>query len=96
MYHNYYIAPGAVPTLTVRVVNPSTVTVSWSQVPEDDANGLIQLYQVSISEYERQQLRNKTINASELLETTFTGLGKSPSLPETYPEVVLIFTCSWI
>ena len=52
------------------------VTVRWSPVIQEEANGEIQLYLVLLSLYGGAELNKTTVDASAVLEANFTGLGE--------------------
>ena len=69
-------APGVVSSLSITVVNTSQANVTWSPVPIERANGVIRLYTFSLSEFEGALLTNGTLNTTDRLEASFSGLGK--------------------
>ena len=72
----YSTAPGPVGSINVTVASPMEVTVSWAPVAWEEANGDIQFYHVILSRYEGPELNRILVNASGILRTQFSGLGK--------------------
>lgn len=73
---SYLAGPGPVPSLNFTVVSAQEITVKWSPVAEEDSNGVLVSYTITLAEYGGQQLANRSLNTSSILEATFTGLGQ--------------------
>lgn len=63
-------------SINVTVASPMEVAVSWAPVAWEEANGDIQFYHVILSRYEGPELNRILVNASGILQTQFSGLGK--------------------
>lgn len=70
---NCHLVPGPVSSLTLTVLNVSSITVLWSGVPVALANGIVQGYRVVLQEYQGEDIAERIINSSELV-TTFLNL----------------------
>ena len=71
------VAPGPVSVINTTILNSMEVTVRWSPVIQEEANGEIQLYLVLLSQYGGAELNRTIVDVSAVLEANFTGLGKS-------------------
>ena len=67
-------------TVNVNVLNTSTVQITWSPVPQEEANGIITYYFVFVSLYEGRELYNRNISVSSDLQVIVNGLGEFFSL----------------
>ena len=79
IYKYYYlplIVPGAVSVINTEVLNTSAVRITWSPVPQEEANGNITYYIVSVSLYEGRELYNRNISVSSDLQVIVNGLGE--------------------
>ena len=62
-------------TVDVNVLNTTAVNITWSPVPQEQANGNITHYIVSVSLYEGRELYNRNISVSSDLQVIVNGLG---------------------
>ena len=67
-------------TVDVNVLNRSTIQITWSPIPQEEANGNITHYIVSVSLYEGRELYNRKISVSSHLQVIVNGLCKHFSL----------------
>ena len=70
------IVPGTVSTINVNVLSVSTVQITWSPVPQEEANGNITHYIVSVSLYEGRELYNRNISVSSDLQVIVNELSE--------------------
>ena len=75
-----FIVPGAVATINVNVLNISTIQITWSPVAQEETNGNITHYIVSVSLYEGRELYNRDISVSNDLQVIVNGLGECFSI----------------
>ena len=71
-----FIVPGTVSTVNVNILNISTVRITWLPIPQEEANGNITHYIVSVSLYEGRELYNRNISVSSDLQVIVNGLGE--------------------
>ena len=76
--------PGTVSTINVNVLNTSTVQITWSPVPQEEANGNITHYIVSVSLYEGREIYNRDISVSSDLQVIVNGFGECFNLNYIY------------
>ena len=69
---SHHVAPGPVSSLTVTVLNISSIIVLWSPVPTHLTNGNVQGYTVVLQEYQGDVISKQVVNSSEL-EATFAN-----------------------
>ena len=62
--------------VNVNVLNISTIEITWSPVPQEEANGNITHYIVSVSLYEGRELYTRNISVSSDLQVIVNGLGE--------------------
>ena len=67
-------------TVNVNVLNISTIQITWLPVPQEEANGNITHYIVSVSLFEGRELYNRKISVSSHLHVIVNGLCKHFSL----------------
>ena len=79
-----FIVPGAVSTVNVNVLSVSTIEIKWSPVPQEEANGNITHYIVSVSLYEGRKLSTRNISVSSDLQVIVDGLSKYFNLNYIY------------
>ena len=77
-YYEHYLSsvPGAVSKIIIGVLNTSAVRITWSPVPQEEANGNITHYIVSVGLYEGRELYNRDIRVSSDLQVIVTGLSE--------------------
>ena len=73
-----FIVPGTISTINVNVLNTTTVYVqiTWLPVTQEEANGNITHYIVSVSLYEGRELYNRNISVFSDLQVIVNGLGE--------------------
>ena len=81
-----FIVPGAVATINVNVLNISTIQITWSPVAQEETNGNITHYIVSVSLYEGRELYNRDVSVSNDLQVIVNGLG------ECFSHISLVIT----
>ena len=74
-----FIVPGTLTTVNVNVLNTTTVQITWSPVPQEEANGNITHYIVFVSLYEGREY-NRNISVSSDLQVIVNGLSEFFSL----------------
>ena len=84
-----FIVPGTVSTVNVNVLNISTIEITWSPVPQEEANGNIIHYIVSVSLYEGRELYNRDISVSSDLQVIVNGFGECFNLNYIYLLVTI-------
>ena len=70
------IVPGTVSTINVNVLSVSTVQITWSPVKQEEANGNITHYIVSVGLYEGRELYNRNISVSSDLQVIVNELSE--------------------
>ena len=73
-------------TINVNVLNISTIQITWSPVPQEETNGNITHYIVSVSLYEERELYNRDVSVSSDLQVIVNGLG------ECFSHISLVIT----
>ena len=74
MHNVICIAPSAPPADVVfQVISSSSIQVTWNEVPLEDRNGIITMYQVEYNQTTFDSITNKTVNTSDL-SVTLTNL----------------------
>ena len=71
-----FIAPEVVSTINVNVLSVSTVQITWLPVPQEEANGNITHYIVSVGLYGGRELYNGNISVSSDLQVMVNGFGE--------------------
>ena len=79
-------------TINVNVLNASTIQITWSPVPQEDTNGNITHYIVSVSLYEERELYNRDVSVSSDLQVIVNGLGECFSIH--YISLVISYNSS--
>ena len=72
----YLLVPGTVSAIDITVLNTTAVNITWSPIPQEEANGNITHYIVSVSLYEGRELYNRNISVSSDLQVIVNGLGE--------------------
>ena len=72
----YLLVPGTVSAIDITVLNTTAVSITWSPVPQEEANGNITHYIVSVSLYEGGESYNRKISVSSDLQVIVNGLGE--------------------
>ena len=67
-------------TINVNVLNISTIQIIWSPVAQEETNGNITHYIVSVSLYEGRELYNRDISVSSDLQVIVNGLSECFSI----------------
>ena len=67
-------------TINVNVLNISTIQITWSPVAQEETNGNITHYIVSVSLYEGRELYNRDISVSSDLQVIVNGLSECFSI----------------
>ena len=67
-------------TINVNVLNINTIQITWSPVPQEETNGNITHYIVSVSLYEGRELYNRDISVSIDLQVIVNGLSECFSI----------------
>lgn len=64
-------------SMSVAVLNDSSVTVYWEAVPDELSNGVIQFYRLVVMKYGGLEIinGNRTFQESSEFNVTQTGLG---------------------
>ena len=74
-------------TINLNVLNISTIQITWSPVAQEENNGNITHYIVSVSLYEGRELYNRNISvSSDYLQVIVNGLG------ECFSHISLVIT----
>ena len=63
-------------TINLNVLNISTIQITWSLVAQEETNGNITHYIVSVSLYEGRELYNRDVSVSNDLQVIVNGLGE--------------------
>ena len=63
-YFCHFKGAGPVRNLSISTVNVSTVVVSW--LPPEEANGIIEYYNISLRRYKGNELQNYNISENQL------------------------------
>lgn len=63
-YFFHFKGAGPVRNLSISTVNISTVVVSW--LPPEEANGIIEYYNISLRRYKGNELQNYNISENQL------------------------------
>ena len=96
-YNSYYffIVPGAVSTINVNVLNISIIQITWSPVAQEETNGNITHYIVSVSLYEGRELYNRDISVSSDLISVYPVIvnGLCECFSIQYISLVITFNC---
>ena len=71
-----FVVPGTVSTINVNVLSVSNIQITWSPISQEEANGNITQYIVSVSLYEGRELYNRNIGVSSDLQVIVNGLGE--------------------
>ena len=71
----FLLVPGTVSAIDITVLNTTAVRITWSAVPQKEANGNITHYIVSVSLYEGRELYNRNISVSSDLQVIVNELG---------------------
>ena len=71
----FLLVPGTVSAIDITVLNTTAVRITWSPVPQKEANGNITHYIVSVSLYEGRELYNRNISVSSDLQVIVNELG---------------------
>ena len=77
-------------TINVNVLNTSTVQITWSPVPQEEANGNITHYIVSVSLYEGREIYNRDISVSSDLQVIVNGFGECFNLNLSFNNYLII------
>ena len=77
-YNSYcfFIVPGAVSTINLKVLNVSAIKMTWSPLAQEETNGNITHYIVSVGLYEGRELYNRDIRVFSGLQVIVTGLSE--------------------
>ena len=67
-------------TINVNVLNISTIQITWSPVAQEETNGNITHYIVSVSLYEGRELYKRDISVSSDLQVIINGLSECFSI----------------
>ena len=71
-----FIVPGTVSTVNVNILNISTVRITWLPIPQEETNGNITHYIVSVSLYEGRELYNRNISVPSDLQVIVNGFSE--------------------
>ena len=74
--NTYLLVPGTVSAIDIMVLNTTAVSITWSPVPQEEANGNITHYIVSVSLYEGRKLYNRSISVSSDLQVIVNGFSE--------------------
>ena len=72
----YLLVPGTVSAIDITVLNTTAVNITWLPIPQEEANGNITHYIVSVNLYEGRELYNRNISVSSDLQVIVNGLGE--------------------
>ena len=67
-------------TININVLNTSTIQITWSPVAQEETNGNITHYIVSVSLYEGRELYNRDISVSSDLQVIVNALSRCFSI----------------